>query len=73
MAKAVEMAASTDGKAVAAALDSFKDVELLNGLTSFSPDLHINADRPMAIIEFKNGVPSYVGTTDPGSVVIPGF
>jgi hypothetical protein len=27
----------------------------------------------MAIIEFKNGVPSYVGTTDPGSVVIPGF
>lgn len=73
MAIAAEKAGTTDGKAVAAELDKFDGVGLLNGPTSFTPDLHINADRPMAIISYTNGVPAYVTTADPGDVEIPEF
>ena len=54
-AKAAEDAKSFDGAALAKALESFKDVELSVGSTSFSPQLHINVTRPMAILEVKNG------------------
>lgn len=73
MAIAVEQAGTTEGAAVAAALDNFSDVELLNGPTTFTPEMHINADRPVAIIQYTDGVPAYVATIDPGEVSIPGF
>jgi branched-chain amino acid transport system substrate-binding protein len=59
-AKAAEDAKSFDGAALAKALESFKDVELTVGSTSFSPQLHINVTRPMAVIEVQNGKHKFV-------------
>lgn len=71
MAIAIQKAGTTEGKAVAAELNKFRKVPLLNGPTTFTTDLHINADRPMAIIQYTKGVPKYVATVDPGSVELP--
>jgi branched-chain amino acid transport system substrate-binding protein len=50
-ARAVEEAGSTDPDEVKDALESFKDEPLLLGETSFSPELHIQLTRPMALME----------------------
>lgn len=73
MALAAERAGSADGIAVAAQLDQFRDEQLLNGATSFTPEMHINADRPMVIIRYTDGAPAYVATVDPGVVTLPRF
>lgn len=54
-AEAAKLAGSTDGAALAAALESFSNVDLTAGPTSFSPELHVNVTRPMAILEVQNG------------------
>ena len=59
-AKAATDANSFDGAALAKALEAFKDVDLTAGPTSFSPDLHINVTRPMAVIEVQNGEHHFV-------------
>ena len=36
-----------------------------------TPELHINTDRPMAIIQYTKGTPKYVTTVEPGQVALP--
>lgn len=59
-AKAVEDAGTTETAAVVDALNSFDNVELVVGETTFTPDLHINLHRPMAIMEIQNGKNQFV-------------
>ncbi len=57
---AAELAGTTDGAAVAAALEGFNNVELTAGPTSFSPDLHVNVQRPMAVLQVQDGQHSFI-------------
>jgi branched-chain amino acid transport system substrate-binding protein len=57
---AAEQAGTTDGAAVAAALEGFNNVELTAGPTSFSPDLHVNVQRPMAVLQVQDGQHSFI-------------
>jgi branched-chain amino acid transport system substrate-binding protein len=50
-AKAVETAGTDDADAVQKALENFKDVPLITGPTSYSPTLHIQLYRPMALMQ----------------------
>lgn len=52
----------TSGKALAAVLDTFKDEPLLAGPTTFTPELHLPADRPLEIIKYTGGKPAYAET-----------
>lgn len=52
---AVEKAGSFDADKVRPVLDAFKDEPLLVGPTSFSPDVHINNSRDMALMEISGG------------------
>jgi len=52
---AIERAGSTDSDKVLAELNKFKNEPLLVGPTTFTPDLHINLERPQAIIGIKDG------------------
>ena len=54
-ARAAERAGTLDTDAVRAELDTFDGEPLLMGATTFTPDLHINLDREMLILEIKNG------------------
>lgn len=53
-AKAVEQAGSTDAEKVQKALETFDAVELLTGATSFTPELHMSVQRPMAIMQVQD-------------------
>lgn len=57
---AAEQAGTTDGAAVAAALETFNNVALTAGPTSFSPDLHVNVARPMAVMTVQDGAHSFI-------------
>ncbi len=57
---AAEQAGSTEGKALATALEGFKDVDLTAGPTSFSPELHVNVTRPMAVMQIQDGKHAFV-------------
>ena len=59
-AKAAEKAGSFDADKVAAALDTFKEEPLVVGPTTFTPDLHIQATRPMTIVQSQDGKFSFV-------------
>jgi branched-chain amino acid transport system substrate-binding protein len=63
-AKAAQRAGSTAPDKVRAELEKFKDEPLLAGLTTFTPKLHINEERPMLIIETKEGKSSPLGYYD---------
>lgn len=54
-AKAAERAGSTQPEKVRVELEKFKDEPFVAGLTTFTPELHINQQRPMLIIETKDG------------------
>ena len=69
--EAYKQAGSWDGAALAAAMESFKDVPTLAGPSSFSPDLHINVNRPMRILVVKDGKLTYVAEQAPTTVVNP--
>lgn len=68
IAMAIEKAGSTDGDALKAALEGFKEVDLLAGPTSFSPELHINLDRPLVIMKVQDGKHSFVQLRNPQKV-----
>lgn len=57
-----ETKGDTTGSKLAAVLDTFKDEPLLAGLTTYTPTLHIPADRPLAVIRYTDGKPAYVET-----------
>ena len=52
---AVERAGTFDSDAVLAEYNKFDGVQLLVGPTKFSPDLHINLERPQAVLGIKDG------------------
>jgi len=54
-ARAAQKAGSVDGDKVSAALDTFKDESLAAGPTTFTPTLHIQATRPMALMGATDG------------------
>lgn len=53
-AKAVEKAGSTDSKAVVDVLNAYKDEPFTIGPTTFTPDMHIQLNRPFLIMQAKN-------------------
>ena len=59
-ALAAEQAGSTNGADLAAALEAFDNVDLTAGPTSFSPELHVNVTRPMAIMQVQDGAHSFI-------------
>jgi branched-chain amino acid transport system substrate-binding protein len=67
-AKAVEEAGSTDAEAVQGTLNEFDEVELLAGPTSFTPETHININRPLAVLEINNGQGHFVEEITPKKV-----
>jgi len=54
-ALAIERAKSTDSDAVLAEMNKFKDEPFVVGPTTFTPDLHINLQRPQAVMGIKDG------------------
>lgn len=67
-AKAIERAKTTDGPAVLAELNKFKDEPLAVGPTTYTADLHISLTRPYAIVGIKDGKGYFVdlvGLPDP--------
>jgi len=53
--RAVDRAKSLNADKVRAVLDSFKDEPLFVGPTTFTPQVHINSGREMAIMEIQGG------------------
>lgn len=51
---------NADGAALQEVLNSFENRELLIGPTTFTPDVHIPLDRPMRVLEYKNGKPAVI-------------
>jgi branched-chain amino acid transport system substrate-binding protein len=59
-AVAAERAKSFDGAALAAEMEKFKNEDLTAGPTSFSPELHVNVTRPMAVLKITGGKDAFV-------------
>lgn len=59
-ARAAERAKSTDGAALADALEAFDGEPLITGPNSFDARTHLNGVRPMAIIEVRDGKHRFV-------------
>jgi branched-chain amino acid transport system substrate-binding protein len=58
---AAKQAGSLDGAQVAAALDTFDKKSLVIGPTTYTPKLHIQTTRPMAILQATNGKFASIG------------
>jgi branched-chain amino acid transport system substrate-binding protein len=52
-ARAVEKAGTTEAKAVVAVLNAFKDEPFTIGPTTFTPEIHIQLNRPFLIMEAR--------------------
>jgi branched-chain amino acid transport system substrate-binding protein len=59
--RAAERAGSTDGKAIAAQFDKFKNEPLLIGPRTFTPDLHIQTQAQGLMMQIQNGKYSTLG------------
>ncbi len=68
---AYEEAGSWDGDKLAEAMESFTEVPTLAGPSSFSPDLHINVERPMRVLVVKDGALAFVEQRTPEKVTNP--
>ena len=62
---AAKQANSLDGAKVAAALDTFDKKALMIGPTTYTPKLHIQTTRPMAILQATNGKFACIGRFSP--------
>jgi branched-chain amino acid transport system substrate-binding protein len=72
LAKAIEKAGTTDGKALARTLETFKDVQTRPlGKTCFSKRWHVSLCRPFAVVEFRDGKPRFLGRFIPRYVPQP--
>ena len=67
---AYEKAKSWDGDKLAGEFLKFKDVPLLVGPTSFSDELHVNVERPMRVLQVKDGGLAWVETRSPEKVLL---
>ena len=61
IAKGVEIAGTTNGKELAKALESFRDVPLLAGPTTYSKACHVPVERSLLMIRYENGRPRSTG------------
>jgi len=61
IAKGVEISGTTDGKALAEALETFDDEALLAGPTTYTKDCHVPVSRSLLIIHYEDGKPSSTG------------
>jgi branched-chain amino acid transport system substrate-binding protein len=70
MAKGMEMAKSTDSKAVAAALEKLHNFPALIGPTSYDwkKDCNVAADRPFVVFQVTNGKEKFLESLLPKSV-----
>jgi branched-chain amino acid transport system substrate-binding protein len=59
----MKVAHSTNGNAVAKALNAFKNKPLITGPTTYTAKCHIPSGRPYLIMQVQNGKPSYTGVT----------
>lgn len=66
--KAAQMANSLDSTKMRVALESFKDVPLVGGPTSFTADKHYAFGRGSVVLEIQNGVHNYVTFVTPQAV-----
>lgn len=57
---AAQRAKSFDGKALAAEMEKFNNEPLTAGPSTFTPTLHVNVTRPMAILKITNGKHAFV-------------
>jgi branched-chain amino acid transport system substrate-binding protein len=55
------MAGTTEGKALAEALEKFKDTPLLAGRTTYTQNCHVPVSRSLLIIRYEDGKPSSTG------------
>ncbi len=68
--KAYADAGSWDGDKLAEAFYGFDGVEFLVGPTKFSPELHINVERPQRVMQVKDGGLHFVEERAPEKVVL---
>lgn len=69
IARAIEQTRTTDGAALAGAIEKLHDEPLLMGPTTYTPTTHIITGRPMKIIQYTDGRPRYTQTLEvPGRV-----
>jgi branched-chain amino acid transport system substrate-binding protein len=61
VAEAANKAGSLEGHKVAAVLDTFDKKPLIIGPTTYTPTLHIQTTRPMAILSATDGKFTCVG------------
>jgi branched-chain amino acid transport system substrate-binding protein len=66
--RGVEIAGTTEGEALAEAIESFSDEEFLVGPTSYSAECHIPVGRPMTILEIQGGDASYLDLVEPSAI-----
>jgi len=68
LARAIERAGIDDPAAIKAELEKFSGEPLLVGPTTFSEEIHINFDRPMAIVGVQDGEHGFVEMRSPEKV-----
>lgn len=71
LARGIEKAGTTNGKELAAALETFKDEQVLTGPTTYSKDWHVPMSRPVTIQEIADGKPKLVERLVPTHVPEP--
>ena len=65
-----ETAGSWSGKDLADAFLGFDGLELLAGPTTFTPELHVNVDRPQRVLVVEDGALAFVEERAPEKVVL---
>ena len=68
LSKGIQRAGTTDGPALAKAIESFRDEPLLVGPTSYSATCHTPIDRPMAMLKIEHGKASFIEYVTPTGV-----
>ena len=68
IAKGVAKAKSTDGPRLTKAIESFRNVPLLVGPTSYSTNCHVPVGRPMAMMAITNGKARFLSYSKPKKV-----
>jgi branched-chain amino acid transport system substrate-binding protein len=64
----IERAGTTEGVALAKAIETFSDEPFLAGPTTYSAECHIPLGRAMATMQIQGGTPSFVEYVTPTSV-----
>ncbi|MGA1146907.1 MAG: ABC transporter substrate-binding protein [Candidatus Nanopelagicales bacterium] len=70
--EAYNQAGSWDGDKLTAAFEAMNAVPTLAGPSSFSPDLHINVERPMAVLVVEDGKLKWIEDRAPEKVTFAG-